>query len=570
MRRAAAESLRLYVRMFRLFGRDLGFEFGFGLALGFVFVLVSLSTPLFTKIFLDDIIARQDIALLKVMLVLLIGLVVFGAAIDLGFQFLLTRVSQRLNVRIKSNLFERVQSLPISFFHERQRGEIVYRVMNDTDVIQTAMTDMVVNVSINAFILIVVAAIMLAVHWQLSLFVLAVMIVQLVAMLKFRPAVMKYVRLGKRESELVSAGLFARIDAVLLTKAAVAHKRESLGFHNHLHRWARILFRSHMIGRLSQATISAINNFWSFGVLLIGSHQVLSGHLTLGEMMGFLMLAQMLFPPIATLAGNLLAFQETRASIDRFLDYFDRPPEPGFDLGLVTGGADVTRGSITFENVTFGHQPDRLLLRDLSFHVAPGSSLAVVGRSGIGKTTLIYLLLRFHEPLSGRILIDGIDIREIPLPTLRRRIGIVFQSAFVTPGTIAENISYGLHDVSMDAIRDAARAANLDAFVESLPAGYETVIGERGVNLSGGEMQRISLARAFLKDPRILILDEATNQLDPATERLVSDAVERLMEGRTTIAISHHGSAATRADLVLKITDGGASVSSPFDSMVIS
>jgi ATP-binding cassette subfamily B protein/subfamily B ATP-binding cassette protein MsbA len=295
----------------------------------------------------------------------------------------------------------------------------------------------------------------------------------------------------------------------------------------------------------------------SIALLIYGGTQVLAGRLTIGDVTMFLVYLTMLLEPIATLATSATTFQNNLAGLDRVLDLLAEPLET--DHTPPTAKLDIAsvQGRITFDNVAF-HYPgnDREVLHDIDLDVLPGETVALVGRSGAGKTTLCNLVARFYDPTFGSIEIDGQDLRNLPVEQFRSLLGIVEQDVFLFDGTIGENISYATRDASLDDIIAAAQAANADEFIRDLEQGYNTYIGERGVKLSGGQRQRLAIARALLADPRILILDEATSNLDTESERLIHHSLDRLMQGRTCFVIAHRLSTITRADRIVVLEQG--------------
>ena len=260
------------------------------------------------------------------------------------------------------------------------------------------------------------------------------------------------------------------------------------------------------------------------------------------------------FDPVNQLVGFYDVIQRGLAAAQRVFEFLDLPPEVQEDPGART--VEFKRGEVRFEHVTFGYQPGRPVLHDISFTAPAGAKIAVVGSTGSGKTTLVSLLPRFYEPQQGRIWIDGEPIREVRLESLRQAIGIVFQETFPFHGTVAQNIAFARRQIDPVRIRDAARFASIDAFIESLPERYESPVGERGIKLSGGQRQRLSIARMILKDPRIVILDEATSAVDAETERAIQESFEKLMEGRTAFIIAHRLSTIRHADLILVLEQG--------------
>jgi ATP-binding cassette, subfamily B, bacterial len=295
----------------------------------------------------------------------------------------------------------------------------------------------------------------------------------------------------------------------------------------------------------------------SSALLLYGGYRILQGQLTLGDLMMFLFYLVMLLDPLATLVASATAFQNNLAGLDRILDILHEPREVPTNPAAIRLQAGHVQGRIAFLQVDF-HYPrsSRQVLHDISFDVQPGETVALVGRSGAGKTTLCNLVARFYEPSAGLITLDGIPLRDIRLDSYRSLLGIVEQDVFLFDGTIAENIGYARRRVGEEEILEAARAAHAHEFIEKLEHGYQTIIGERGVKLSGGQRQRLAIARALLADPRILILDEATSNLDTESERLIQQSLRTLMRGRTCFVIAHRMSTVRLADRILVLEDG--------------
>jgi ATP-binding cassette subfamily B protein/subfamily B ATP-binding cassette protein MsbA len=306
--------------------------------------------------------------------------------------------------------------------------------------------------------------------------------------------------------------------------------------------------------------------FGTAAVFWLGARAGLSGELTVGSIVVFLSYLNSLYTPLHALMYSSTAVQNATASAQRVHELLEMPDDVRETPGA-TPLSDV-RGHVRLENVTFGYEPDRPFLRDITLEARPGETIALVGATGAGKSTLVSLVPRFHDPQRGTVTIDGRDVREAELRSVRSHVAFVLQEAFLFPITLAENIAYGRPDATSQEIEAAARAANAHAFIEKLPHGYQTVVGERGSTLSGGERQRVSIARALLKDAPILILDEPTSALDAQTESLLLGALERLMEGRTTLIIAHRLSTIRKANRIAVLDDGRIAESGTHDELI--
>jgi ATP-binding cassette subfamily B protein/subfamily B ATP-binding cassette protein MsbA len=359
----------------------------------------------------------------------------------------------------------------------------------------------------------------------------------------------------KREIESrIQSHLHQTLTGIPVVQAFVQEEREQERFRQFANDAVRAQQRSAVLGSINSLTSGLVATLGAGVILWFGARHVLEGTLTMGSLLVFFVYLTALHNQLKALAGVYTAWRTISASLERVLEMLEAEPEVSEQPGAIA--LPRVHGHIQFENVVFGYEPGRPVLQDISFEVRAGQTLAIVGPTGVGKSTLVGLLPRFFDPWKGRICIDGQDVRDVRLQSLRQQIGVVLQEPFLFPLTIAENIAYGRADASAGEIATAARAANAHAFIERLPRGYDTVIGERGATLSGGERQRLAIARALLRDAPILILDEPTSALDAGTEALLLEALERLMVGRTTLLIAHRLSTVRRADRILVLQHG--------------
>jgi subfamily B ATP-binding cassette protein MsbA len=524
--------------------------------------LLGLAMPWAVQELVDVIVVDQDLS--QISRIALILAVLFGLRALLGVAqtYLVAWVGERVVANLRREVFDHVLAQSLSFFARQRVGAIVSRLGSDVQVIQAAVTQDVVRWLQQVVTAAGVIVIMTAVNWRLA--VLTVVAV---------PGMVLVTRVMGRRMRLVSREIQdALADASAVAEEAIGGIRIVKSFTREEYEGGRYgrqvdkLFEAAMYRTRIYALLGPLISFFVYGSLLVvlwyGGREVVSGRLTPGQLVAFLMYAVMLAGPLSSFASLYSQIQRALGATDRVFELLDTRPEVQEAPGAQP--LDSVQGHVVFDDVRFDYDPRQPVLSQINLEARPGEVLALVGPSGVGKTTLVNLIPRFYEVTEGRILVDGQDIRAVTLRSLRDQIGIVPQEPLLFSGTVADNIRYGRLEASQQEIEAAARAANAhDFIVRELPLGYDSPVGERGVKLSGGQRQRIAIARAILKDPTILILDEATSSLDTESERLVQEALERLMRrrqppagGRTTFVIAHRLSTITNADRILVLHDG--------------
>jgi ABC-type multidrug transport system fused ATPase/permease subunit len=461
----------------------------------------------------------------------------------------------RMVFRLRCALFDRMQRLSLRFHDANPVGDSLYRVTWDTYAVQTIFNTGLVPAAGEAFTLLGIAGVMLQKDWSLTLAALSagIPIVLLIRALD-RPMSDQSSRVQERESE-VSSRVQETLSGIRVVQAFGGEERENRRFRQHAGASLSANLRLTVIQALSAAAVGTVLAAGTGAVVWIAARRVLEGRLTPGDVVLMSAYVGMLYRPFETLAYTAAIVQGAVAKGRRVFAILDAGPD-------VTGEGDAAapsvraRGGIVFENVSFAYDRERPVLRGVSLDVPAGTTVALVGPSGAGKTTLASLLPRFYDPDAGRVLLDGRDLRSLPLEWLRRNIAIVLQEPVLFAASIAENIAYGRPDASAAEVSAAAEAAGVAEFARALPGGLESEVGERGVTLSGGQRQRISIARAFLKDAPVLIMDEPTSALDASTEARLLEALERLKHGRTTLIIAHRLSTIREAGLIVSLRDG--------------
>jgi subfamily B ATP-binding cassette protein MsbA len=527
------------------------------LALGFALMLVNRAAgfvlPAAPKFVIDDAIQGNRPELLPLIALAL------GAAtlVQAGTSFILSQLlgvaAQRAITEMRKQVMAHVTRLPVRYFDATQTGILISRVMTDAEGVRNLVGTGLVQLASSVVTAAAALAWLFAISWRLTLLNLVFLAVfgagMTFAFARLRPL---FRERGRINAE-VTGRLGETLGGVRVVKAYTAERREQLVFARGAHRLFRNVART-MTGVSAMGAVSALIA-GGIGVLmiLVGGPAILGGRMSLGTFGTYVALTGMLAAPLIQLASIGTQMSEAFAGLDRIREV----------LGMRTeqegGGRErlaTLRGDIAFEDVSFAYVPGQPVLRGVSFTAPAGTTTALVGSSGSGKSTLIGLAMAFHQPQSGRVLVDGRDLAGLRLQDYRARLGVVLQENFLFDGTVAENIAFSRPDATPEEIRAVARIAHCDEFVDRFAEGYATVVGERGIRLSGGQRQRIAIARAILADPRILILDEATSSLDSESEQLIQDGLRRLRQGRTTFVIAHRLSTIRSADQILVLEAG--------------
>ena len=485
---------------------------------------------------------------------------------------------QKVIFDLRSDLYSHIQLLPLRWFDNRATGDLMTRVIEDVNSVERVLIDGIEQGVVAVLQIVIVLVAMFYLNTTLALLALAPFPLLIAGALTYTLTAHRRYRLQRRAASAMNALLHDNLSGVRQIKSFVREQEEHARFNrvsDQLRHATLVVMRVWAIYSPSMSMFEAIG-----AVLLLGfgSHAVLTGAMQIGDLVAFLMFTAFLYDPIRRLHQLNQLVQAGRAAGERVFEILDQPIEPGWSndqklsgrVGDDSGGeADSfpykpeiaqqrahIAGDIRYDNVSFSYAEGLPALKHVSFHAPPGATIALVGATGAGKSTLVNLLVRFYEFSAGEIYVDGRPIREYALPRLREAIGVVTQESFLFNGSIRENLLMGKPDASDTELWRAVDAANARGFIERLPAGLESIVGERGVKLSVGEKQRLSIARALLKDPPILILDEATASVDTATERLIQEALERLMFHRTSIVIAHRLSTIVRADQILVLDHG--------------
>ncbi len=513
--------------------------------------------PATTKWIIDDVVRANRPDKLLPLIMLAAGAFLVQHGFNALRIVLNNTFEQRVIFDLRSDLYSHIQLLPLRWFDNRATGDLMTRVIEDVNSVERVLIDGIEQGVVAVLQVVIVISVMFYLNVKLALLALVPFPFLVAGALTYTLTAHRRYRLQRRASSNMNALLHDNLAGVRQIKSFVREREEHARFNrvsDQLRHATLVVMRVWAIYSPSMSMFEAMGALFVIG---FGSHAVLTGTMQIGDLVAFLMLTAFLYDPVSRLHQLNQLVQAGRAAGERVFEILDEPVETGA-LGEITDHEDKARilGDIRYEDVSFSYVEGLPALRHVSFHARPGTTVALVGATGAGKSTLVNLLVRFYEFTSGQIYIDGKPIREYGLRTLRETIGVVTQESFLFNGSIRENLLMGKPDATDTELWRAVDAANARQFIERLPDGLESVVGERGVKLSVGEKQRLSIARALLKDPPILILDEATASVDTATERLIQEALDRLMANRTSIVIAHRLSTIVHADQILVLDHG--------------
>jgi ATP-binding cassette subfamily B protein len=522
-----------------------------------VLQLFGLATPIFTQVIVDTVLVHKNVSLLNLMLVGMLLIAVFQTATTALRYYLLVHTTRRIDMQMVVNFYRHILSLPMRYFEERKVGDILKR-FNENARIRDFLTGRALTVVLDCLMVVVYLGLMFFYNVKLTLLALAFIPGYVILTVVITPVFKRQFREAFEKAAEADSQMVESVTGVGTVKATAAERRIRWKLEGLIVKSLNVQFRSAMSG---MTAISIGNFLQTLNVVILfwyGARLVINNELTVGQLVAFNVLVVSVTRPILSLVDLWREFQEINIALERLNDVFDaKPEEDPTKQALIN--LPTLRGHIKFDNVTFRYptRPDRNALQSINLEIYPGQTVALVGRSGAGKSTFASILLRLHEPNEGRVYIDGYDLRQVSISSLRSQIGVVPQEVFLFSGTIRENIAFGDPDAPLEQVVGAGMLAGAHDFISELPLGYETKIGERGQSLSGGQKQRIAIARALFKKPRILIFDEATSALDTESERAIQQNLENILKDRTTFVIAHRLSTVRNADLIV-VMDRGA------------
>ncbi|PUA79703.1 ABC transporter ATP-binding protein [Nocardioides currus] len=517
---------------------------------------VGLAQPFLVRHVIDDALPQQDVRLLVLLVLGMLGVAVATAAIGVVQTWLSTAVGQRVMHRLRSDLFAHLQRQSLGFFTRTRGGDVQSRLVNDIGSMQGVVTSTATSIAANVTVVIGTAIAMVALSWRLAL--LSLVVLPPAVLLTRQVARMRHTITAQRQRRLadlhvqIEEGL--SVSGVLLTKTLGVGSALSARFEDTSADLVDLEIRSRLAGRWRMATMNIIFAAIPAAIYLAAGFPATAGGMTIGTLVAFIALQGTLFRPLMGLLNVGVDITSCMALFSRIFEYADLPvdlPEPVDPVPLPRLG-----GQVTFEHVGFGYDPDRPVLTDIDLTVPAGSSLALVGTTGSGKSTMAGLVARLHDPTQGRVLVDGVDVRDVAATDLASRVGMVTQETYLMHTSIRQNLLHARPDATQQEIEDACRQAQVHDLIAGLPDGYDTIVGSRGHRFSGGEKQRLAIARTLLRDPAVLVLDEATSALDNETERAIQASLDALARGRTTITIAHRLSTVRNADRIAVLDHG--------------
>ena len=519
-----------------------------------VMSLMALALPWFIKFVVDEVIIGKNFQLLIIILLGMLLIYVFRQIFFFLSHYLVYYVAGKAIFNIRNKLFRHLQYLSIKYYDKRKVGEILTRVMSDVSAIQQLFISGVITLVLPVFTLLMALAIMSYISWKLTLIVISILPFYGWCFLHYRKRIQDAAFIVREKISKMSGKLSEVISGVRVVRSFTAEGHECQQFSSYNHNYFNRQFGCNMLGVYPWMIVDVLGGTGTCMILYFGAYSVIRGSMSLGELIAFLSYTGMVYNPIIQLTSLNNIVNQAIAGVNRIFEVLDTKGEEQ----RVRSGVSLkkVKGHILFDHVSYSYDRKVPALKDISLEVFPSEVVALVGPSGCGKSTLMNLLLRFYDPTGGKIYLDDYDVAQVDPRSIRETTGIVLQEVFLFSGSIEENIRYGHRDASRDEVISAGKAANAHDFIMRLPQGYASELQERGGGLSVGERQRIAIARAILRDPRILIFDEATSSLDSRSEKVVQEALENVSKGRTTFIIAHRLSTILHADKIVVMEQG--------------
>ena len=487
-------------------------------------------------------------------IILLVGMYVLSAIFRYIQTWIMTQVTQTVTFRMRQQLSEKINRLPLSYFDKQTYGEVLSRITNDVDTISQTLNQSLSQIITSTVTVLGILVMMFSISWQMSLVALLVLplaggVITLIAKSSQKQFLRQQTQLGELNGHIEEM-----YGGHQVMRVFNGQKKSIAKFSKINNRLQESAWKAQFFSGLIHPIINFISNIGYVAMTILGGWLAINGRLKIGDIQAFIQYVDQFNQPLVQVANIANILQSTAAAAERVFEFLDEPEEAVESNNLVK--LPNVKGEVEFDNVVFGYKPDQTIIKGLSAHIKPGQRVAIVGPTGAGKTTLVNLLMRFYEINSGSIKIDGVDIRKMKRSDVRQMFGMVLQDTWLFNGTICQNLMYGNPKATEEEMIKTAKEAHVDHFVRSLPGGYDMVLGEEAANISQGEKQLLTIARAMLEKAPMLILDEATSSVDTRTEVLIQKAMEKLMQGKTSFVIAHRLSTIRDADLILVVKDG--------------